>query len=256
VPGAIDEFTQRIQEMGSMYAAVELANLKGPRRQRRRGRDAYRALTDGRMRMAPTRDYVLSLTLMAMEITTDVIRELPWTLFHTESRAFVCSDRPITMHDPTPPDPWSGAAWLSSPNVITTVPLSSTCCLRICHGDRSHWTTRRVQLQVEAINLRTYGWASRFVYGSSADLLQRLHVYASAHPELIPAASKKRSVLLEDLSTADPAVAAANVARGWDPYFMQPQEDGSVRPMSYEVIDSVDDAMKALAPREPASPRS
>jgi hypothetical protein len=45
-------------------------------------------------------------------------------------------------------------------------------------------------------------------------------------------------------------VADANAARGWDRYVMVKQPDGSERRMSYEVIDSLEDAMKAIAPQD------
>ena len=58
-------------------------------------------------------------------------------------------------------------------------------------------------------------------------------------------------VLLEDLSTADPEVAARNVARGWDRYLTIREDDGSYRVVSYQVIDSVEDARRSVAPRQP-----
>ena len=154
------------------------------------------------------------------------------------------------MHDPTPPHKFSGAAWLSSPFAVTTMPLSSAACLRICPSDRGHFTDRGVSRQVDLINLRTYGWARRFIYGSSSEVLEALHARAVADPKAVPAPTKKRMVLLEDLSTADPEVAQRNRGRGWDPYIIQREEDGSYRTMSYEVIDSIEDAQQAVAPRK------
>lgn len=43
-------------------------------------------------------------------------------------------------------------------------------------------------------------------------------------------------------------MAEANVNRGWDRYLLVKQDDGTDRLMSYEVIDSLEDAMKAIAP--------
>jgi hypothetical protein len=56
-------------------------------------------------------------------------------------------------------------------------------------------------------------------------------------------------VLLEDVDTADPGVADGNAARGWDRYLVVSDPDGVERLMSYEVIDSLEDAMKAISPR-------
>jgi hypothetical protein len=99
------------------------------------------------------------------------------------------------------------------------------------------------------INLRTYGSASRYIFGPSADVLESLHARALADPEAVPAPTKKRVVMMEDLDTANPAVAEANVARGWDRYLQVREEDGSYRLVSYEVIDSLDDARRSVAPR-------
>ena len=50
---------------------------------------------------------------------------------------------------------------------------------------------------------------------------------------------------------ADPAVADANEAKGWDRYLVVREDDGTERLMSYEVIDSLEDAMAAISPRGP-----
>ena len=58
-------------------------------------------------------------------------------------------------------------------------------------------------------------------------------------------------VLMEDPSTADPAVAERNVTRGWPAYVDMPDKDGVMRRLSYEVIDHDDDARRSLSPRMP-----
>jgi hypothetical protein len=60
-------------------------------------------------------------------------------------------------------------------------------------------------------------------------------------------------VLLEDPRTADPAIADRNAARGWPRYIEQQSEDGTSRAMSYEVIETEDDARRAVAPRPRAA---
>jgi hypothetical protein len=162
---------------------------------------------------------------------------------------FITSDRPLTMHDPTPPHKFSGAAWGSSDFVATTMPLSSTACLRVSPADRHPFSERDTRKQVDVINLRTYGWASRYIFGPSAEVLEALHARALADPEAVPAPTKKRVVMMEDLDTADPAVAEANVSKGWDRYLQVREEDGNYRLVSYEVIDSLDDARRSVAPR-------
>jgi hypothetical protein len=124
------------------------------------------------------------------------------------------------------PENVSAAAWLSSEFATVTMPLSSRACLRTCPNDRHHFSERYTTTQIDRINLRTYGWATRYVYGPSQEILNTLHARALAEPEAVPAPTKKRHVILEDLDTADPAVAERNAARGWDRHIAVRQEDG------------------------------
>lgn len=249
-PGWLEEWEQRMSQAATVAAVVELGNLPGPKGKQRKAREAAQGLIEGKVTIVPTREGLLQNVLLGLSHTVGPAYGLPWTILRAKTGTFVTSDRPLTMHDPTPPHKFSGAAWLSSPFAVTTMPLSSTACLRICPSDRGHFTDRGVSKQVDLINLRTYGWARRFIYGSSSEVLEALHARAVADPKAVPAPTKKRMVLLEDLSTADPEVAQRNRERGWDPYVIQREEDGSYRTMSYEVIDSIEDAQKAVAPRK------
>ena len=69
---------------------------------------------------------------------------------------------------------------------------------------------------MDRINRRTYGFATRFVYGPSAEVLEDLHALAEREPNAIPKPVKKAMVMLEDPETADPKIADENAARGWD----------------------------------------
>jgi Protein of unknown function (DUF4238) len=249
VPGWLEEFEERMAQMGTIWAAVELANMPGPKGKRRKAREAAKALTDGTVNMTPTKEHLLTMVMQGIFHTVAAAYALPWTLLRAREGVFITSDRPLTMHEPTPPHEFSGAAWVSSDFVATTMPLSSTACLRVSPADRHTFSERDTRKQVDVINLRTYGWANRYIFGPSAEVLEALHARALAGPEAVPAPTKKRVVMMEDLDTADPAVAAANVARGWDRYLQVREEDGSYRLVSYEVIDSLDDVRRSVAPR-------
>lgn len=248
-PGWLEEFEQRLSEAATIHTTVELANLKGSKGKHRRALEAANAIVNGSVTITPSRSNVLTTSLSGICYTLWPAYWLPWTVLRAKQGSFVCSDRPLTMHDPTPPHRFSGAAWMSSDLAVTTMALSSKVCLRICPWDRKHFGTRETTRQIDVINLRTYGWASRFVYGPSTDVLKALHARALADPEAVPVPAKKRLVMLEDLSTADPDVAIRNAARGWDRYITMRDEDGSYRLASYEVIDSLDDARRSVAPR-------
>lgn len=249
VPGALDDLREFISHAGATHAAVELANLKGSKRDRRLGQEAYQALVEGRVEIGATHHHTLELVPWAIVMLGSRIYSLPWTLLQTSDHHFVTSDRPVTMHDPAPPNAWSGLAWQSSPTVAATVPISSRMCLRVAQMDQRRFSTRKAERQVDRINLRTYGWAQRYVYGPTAEVLLSLHERAAANPAAVPSPARRRMVMLEDLDTADPRVAEENRQRGWDPYVFVTQDDGSRVPMSYEVIDSMDDAMRSIAPK-------
>ncbi len=251
-PGYLTEWEQHLAEIGTAWSVMHLANLAGPKGKKRRGRESAQALTEGKINLGPTKAHSMETVLQGLATTVGTVCALPWTVLRAKQGSFVCSDRPITMRDPAPPHKFSGAAWLSSPAAITTVPLSSTACLRFCPADGQplDLAERETIGQVDHINLRTYGWATRYVYGSSATVLEALHARALANPGAVPVPTKKRVVLLEDPSTADPAAAARNVAKGWEPYLAKREDDGSYRVLSYEVIDSVEDMRRAIGPRK------
>ncbi|HYV14929.1 MAG TPA: DUF4238 domain-containing protein [Conexibacter sp.] len=251
VPGALEELRRNLVIAGTTHAAVELANSIGSARRKRLGQQAYDSFVEGRVSMTPSPEAVLDMVLRGIEHTAGVIYRLPWTVLRTRADAarFIASDRPLTMFDPTPPHKFAAPAWLSSENVAAALPLSKSTCLRISPRDRGPVSWRDTSKQVERLNRFTYGFADRWVYGPSASALEAMHDQAASLPELFPTPIPKRMVLLEDVDTADPGVADRNAARGWDRYLVVSDPDGVERLMSYEVIDSLEDAMNAIAPR-------
>lgn len=225
--------------------------MEGPKGKKRQALEAYEALTDGSMRIEPPDQEVLTLLLNMLAETSQLVNVLPWTLLQATEGAFICSDRPLTMYDPTPPYPWCAPGWLSSPMVEATMPLSRGSCLRISPGQHQRFAVRQTAKQVDRINRRTYGFATRFVYGPTAEVIEDLHELAQRDPDSIPKQIKKRLVMFEDPDTADPKIADENAARGWDRYIADPE--GSGRMLSYEVLDSEEAARRSVAPRHDAT---
>lgn len=93
------------------------------------------------------------------------------------------------------------------------MPLSRGSCLRISPGQHQRIAVRQTAKQVDRINRRTYGFATRFVYGPTAEVLEDLHELAQRDPDSIPKPIKKRIVMFEDPDTADPKIADENAAR-------------------------------------------
>jgi hypothetical protein len=202
-------------------------------------------------RIEPPDQEVLTLSLNMLAESSQLINALPWTLLQAAEGAFICSDRPLTMHDPTPRYKWSAPAWLSSLMVEATMPLGRGSCLRIGPSQHERIAVRSTTKQVDRINRRTYGYATRFVYGPTAESLEDLHALAHREPDAIPKPIKKQMVMFEDPETADPRIADENAARGWDRYVEDPS--GSGRMLSYEVLDSEEAARRSVAPRHDAT---
>jgi hypothetical protein len=254
VPGFLAEQKENLSFGAIMHSGVEMANMKGSRRKQREAREAYEALVDGSITIEAPDQEVLTMSLQMLVESCQVANALPWTILRATEGAFVCSDRPLTMYDPSPKFPFSAPGWMSSPMVESTMPVTRELCLRIGPSQR-HWlSVKPTTRQVERVNLRTYGWASRYIYGRSPELLKRLHATAAADPERVPKPIKKRLVILNDPSTSNPEVTARNVARGWPRYVVHEEEDGRRVLHCYEVIESEEDARRSIAAREYGTP--
>jgi len=251
VPGFLAEQKQVITHAGITYLATQLANMEGPRGKKRKAMEAYEALTDGRVRIEPPDQEVLTHSLNMLAEVSQLVNALPWTLLQATEGAFICADRPLTMYDPTPRYPFAAPGWDSSPMVEATMPLSRNSCLRIGPSQRERISVKPTTKQVDRINRRTYGFATRFVYGPSAEILEDLHALAQRDPDLIPKPIKKQVVMFEDPDTADPKIADENAARGWPRYVPDPQ--GSGRMLSYEILDSEEAARRSVAPMPDAT---
>ncbi len=248
-PGFLSELKARMEEAATMEAVVKLTNFRGPAKRRREAEELRDDLLAGRVLLEVPMNNVLVAMMETFAQIAFVVRDMPWTLLSTTGDPFVCSDWPVTKHDAAPPHSRVAAAWLSSPAVRTTFPLSWRSCLLISPGGADPLAVRSTLTQVRKINLRTYGWATRYVYGPTAAVLTELHEFALEYPDDVPRRTPHRHVVLEDLANADPAVADMNASRGWDRTIAVRQADGSFHAVSYEVISSIEDARRAVGPR-------
>jgi hypothetical protein len=251
VPGFLAEQKETITHAGIAFFATQLASMQGSKAKRRKAQEAYEALTGGGVRIIPPDQEVLRLSHQMLAESSQIVNFLPWTLLTATEGFFICSDRPLTMHDPTPPYPFSAPAWMSSEMVEATLPLSRDKCLRISPRQHKRIAVQPTAKQVDRINRRTYGAATHYVYGPSAEVLEDLYALAQVEPDAIPKPIRKSMVLFEDIETADPKVGDENVARGWPRYVEDPE--GSGRLLSYEVLDSEEAARRSVAPRPDAT---
>jgi hypothetical protein len=245
-PGFLDELKIMLRHAALTESVVHLNNIKG--KKQKQAVETRDAIVAGRIMLEPPDQEALTQATQILAATWLAVNLLPWTVLKAKPPyRFVCSDRPLTMHDPTPPHPWSAPAWESSPLVESTLPVGRDLCLRIGPNQPKRLSMKETTKQVDRINLRTYGWATRYVYGPSKDILERLHERVDDAPKPI----RKRPVMVEDPEQADPAVADRNAARGWPRYIDMPDNTGTMRTFSYEVIDTDDDARRSVSPWAP-----
>jgi len=118
------------------------------------------------------------------------------------------------MFDPTPKTPWSGNAWASSPNAQTIIPVSSTTAILVTPGEPGTGWIEADPVDVDQINLRTYGWADRFLFGASQELVSGLRRKAKRRPALVVRPREMHQVLLVEADPDDSSLADARAARG------------------------------------------
>ena len=245
-PVALDVAEEMIRQAGTMFAITEMGKARG---RRHRLRQAREALVEGRVTLAPPPALRLKMLMESVLEIAPEVHYMNWQLQHATSGEFVLSDCPLTMRDPAPRHPWTGNAWMSSENAYVTLPLGPQHCLRLDHLVPLGLEVRDVERQVTATNLRTYGWATRYILGRSKDVLVDLHALACAEPNRVPTPKPRRLVMLEDPETAGPADAERNRARGWPETVVHAPPDAPPRELSYRVIESEEDVRDSMRPR-------
>jgi hypothetical protein len=194
-------------------------------------------LEGGQIAYEEPRAMVFKLMLGTLHDIAQVVYGLDWTVVEATEADFVASDRPVAMVDPTPEHPWSGNAWKSSPNAITFYPLSPSKGLLLSPGDCGLSGATSNAEQVRRLNLLTYGWAERRIFGRSQRTLSDVRRQAKRYPEEIARPRPKRQVILEEADPEDPNVGAENVRKGWPRGLYVTGDDGRRRFMRYTVVD-------------------
>lgn len=152
--------------------------------------------------------------------TIPLITACDWLLLRDSGGGFITSDRGYAMDDPTPPYPWTAPGLLSSESSETTIPLSASACLLVRPSPM--WTgssgvSERVldKGDVEDINLRTYGWANDYVFGTSQETLAALRRTVRARPGDVKRPKPFCFVALIEPDPDDDSLAVENRRRGW-----------------------------------------
>jgi hypothetical protein len=150
---------------------------------------------------------------LAAELAPSIF-EFKWTILRSGG-GFVTSDRGFSIFDPSPRHPWSAEGVLSSPDSQTTVPLSQRSSLVLSPTGMATEVAEVGDREVQLVNLRTYGWADRFVYGSSQDTLQGVRRSAKRRPADVLRPRSPCTVTLLDFDPDDDLFRAVNRRKGW-----------------------------------------
>jgi Protein of unknown function (DUF4238) len=140
-----------------------------------------------------------------------------WTLLRSPTGGFITSDRGHAIDDPSPPYAWVAPALLSSERVEVSAPLGDADCLLIHPGFAdAGLDVREVSAhEIEQINLRTFGWAQKYVFAKSQATLQAVRVASRRHPARVTRPKPFCHITLIECDPDDNSLAEANVRRGW-----------------------------------------
>jgi hypothetical protein len=180
------------------------------------------------------------MMLRTADVLASTIASLEWTLIGATEGEYVTSDRGMAMHDPNPKFPWSGHALRSSAQAETAFPLTPEQCLCLGQGDSPLGRALAGAEEVREVNLRTYGWASQFIYGRTQEGLQEVRAEAKAHPALVISPRTPKPVILEEADPNDLSVGVEHIKKGWPRGVWVDNEDGTQRFCSYQLVDPND----------------
>ncbi|HET7443868.1 MAG TPA: DUF4238 domain-containing protein [Solirubrobacterales bacterium] len=185
---------------------------------------------------SPRTGAMAQILKVASEIAEEIV-SLDWILLSAEGAEFVTSDRPISMVDHAPEHPWSGNAWKSSAEAISFYPMSPTKGLFMTAGDHGLSVATSDRLQVRHLNLMTYGWAERFIYGRSQEVVSKVRRQARDHPRDVVKPRPPKQVLLLPPDALSSSVTSEYARRGWPSAIPVADKDGKTGEMGYIVVD-------------------
>jgi hypothetical protein len=148
-------------------------------------RNALRSFKDGAVTVELPPEARLQAMLRLVSPNALTIVTMNWTLLRATSGEFVASDRGLAMWDPALPER-RGSAWESSAQAETTIPVAPDTCLRITPGSEGFAVATVEQGVVDEVNLRTYGWAEKSIFGTSPQSVQAVYNAAQANPKEVP----------------------------------------------------------------------
>jgi hypothetical protein len=139
----------------------------------------------------PERHYIIN----SMSYITDqayIAAEMSWTVMRAPAGSeYVIGDHAVSMYDPNISawalsDDSRGNALASSPLAETILPLDRRVAVKLSFGEDEDWQDVEVSADdVDEVNLRTYSWAEREIYGPSQGLVVAVRERARANRPLM-----------------------------------------------------------------------
>lgn len=194
-------------------------------------------LHNGAIRTSNPKAQAFNLMLGTADAVAETIHQLQWTLVAAGENEFIISDRALAMHDPTPRFPWSGHGLRSSPKAQTTVPLAPGYALLLEVGLPRVGRATLSAVGVRRINLRTYGYAARFVFGRNQAVVQEVRREAKRYRADVVRPRPMRQVMLEEADPKDPNVGRGHARRGWPRGLWIRDEDGRPQFVAYTLLE-------------------
>jgi hypothetical protein len=166
----------------------------------KRQRDELAAqLRSGELQIEPEKGFLIALSLKSATYISSLLFTFDWSFVRVADDGLILPDAVVSSRDPTPDVPGTGATFLSSRNAETFVPLDrhaglllrpndrtyelwrshdetlrgddATEIFRVLDGQEGAWTEAEVDgATCDALNLLSYAWAHRYVYGHQQDV--------------------------------------------------------------------------------------
>ena len=183
-------------------------------------------IRDGRLRLSG-QPAALSTGLVHAIENVPMLFSFEWILLRAAGGGLITSDRGYAIHDPSLRFPWEFQALYSSDSSETTIPLSDEACLAMRPSLSCGLAVQEASAHdVETINLRTHGWADKYVFGKRQDTLVAVRQAVKRRPvDVIRPKPFTQLVLLEP-DPDDNSLAEAHLHQGWPP---QVRKDGELR---------------------------
>jgi hypothetical protein len=138
----------------------------------RQRRSIMDSVTEGGVVISAPQARTIAFTLDSSLGLAETIAQMQWTVLSPQDGArFISSDSPFAMYDPSLPLS-AGNAIASSPTAETTIPLGPTSCLELRPLGQRLRTAVIDWARVREINLRTYVWSLRWIYGQQHDVTE------------------------------------------------------------------------------------